>query len=75
MGGPLSVTLTDIYIIRKENDVFKPLKPVIYKRYVDDIHSRCKKNCTDQLCHELSNYKSAKLRAFRTFAPTRLTHN
>ena len=25
MGGPLSVTLADIYMIRKENDVVKPL--------------------------------------------------
>ena len=29
-----------------ENDVLKPLKPVFYKRYVDDIYNRCKKNCT-----------------------------
>ena len=56
MGGPLSVTLADIHLIRTENDVVKPLKPLFYKRYVDDIYSRCKKNCTDQLYHELNNY-------------------
>ena len=56
MGGSLSVTLTDIHMIRTENDVVKPLKPVFYKRYVDGIYSRRKKNCTDQLCHELNNY-------------------
>ena len=27
-----------------------------YKRYVDDIYSHQKKNCTDQLYHELNNY-------------------
>ena len=58
MGGPLSVTLADINMIRAENDVVKPMKPVFYKRYVDDIYSRSKKNCTDQLYHELNNYHS-----------------
>ena len=58
MRGPLSVTLADINMIRAENDLVKPMKPVFYKRYVDDIYSRSKKNCTDQLYHELNNYHS-----------------
>ena len=37
MGGPLSVTLADTHMIRTENDAVKPLKPVFYKEYVDDI--------------------------------------
>ena len=56
MGGPLSVTLADIHMIRTKNDVVKPLKPLFYKRYLDYIYSRRKKNCTDQLYHELNNY-------------------
>ena len=56
MGGPLSVTLADIHMIRTENDVIKPLKPFFYKRYVDDIYSHRKKNCIDQLYYELNNY-------------------
>ena len=32
MGGLLSVTLTDIHTIRTENEVVKPLKPLLYKR-------------------------------------------
>ena len=40
MGGPLSVTLTDIHMIRTKNDVVKPLKQMFYKRYIDDIYSR-----------------------------------
>ena len=44
MEVPLSVTLTDIHMIRTENDLVKPLKPVFYKRYVDDVYSRGKKN-------------------------------
>ena len=55
MGGPLSLTLVDIHMIRTENDIVKPLKPLFYKRYVDDIYSRRKKNCTGQLYHELNN--------------------
>ena len=47
MGGPLSVTLADVYMIRTENDVVELLKPLFYKQYVDDIYSRRKKNCTD----------------------------
>ena len=39
MGGPLSVTLADIHMIRTENDVVKLLKPLFYKRYVDDIYT------------------------------------
>ena len=55
MGGPLSGTLADIHKIRTKNHVVKPLKPLTNKRYVDDIYSRLKKNCTDQLYHELNN--------------------
>ena len=56
MGGPLSVTMADIHMIRTENEVVKPMKPLFYKRYVDDIYSYSKKNCTDQLYHELNNH-------------------
>ena len=34
----------------------KHLKPIIYKKYVHDIYSRRKKNCTDQFYHDLHNY-------------------
>ena len=40
MGGPLSVTLADIHLIRTENDAVKPFKPVFYKQYDDDIYNR-----------------------------------
>ena len=43
-------------MIQAENDVVKPMKPLFYKQYVDYIYSRRKKNCIDQLYHELSNY-------------------
>ena len=42
MGGPLSVTFSDIYMVKMENDVVIPSKPIFYHRFVDDIYSRLK---------------------------------
>ena len=39
MGGPLSVTFSDIYMVKMEN-VVTPSKPIFYDRFLDDIHSR-----------------------------------
>ena len=43
MGRPLSKTLADIHMIRTEKDIVTPLKPMFYKRFVDDIYTRRKK--------------------------------
>ena len=37
MGGPLSVTFSDIFMIKMENDIVIPTKPIFYHSYVDDI--------------------------------------
>ena len=37
MGGPLSVTLSDIHMTRRENNVVRPEKPLFYKCFVYDI--------------------------------------
>ena len=37
LGGPLSVTLADMHMIRTEKDI-APLKLIFYKIYVDDIY-------------------------------------
>ena len=42
MGGPLSVTFSDIYMFKMENDVIMPSKPIFYRRFVDGICSRRK---------------------------------
>ena len=42
MGGPLSVTFSEIYMVKMENDVVIPSKPIFYRRFVDDIYSRWK---------------------------------
>ena len=42
MGGPLSVTFSDIYMVKIENDVVIPSRPIFYRRFVDNIYSRRK---------------------------------
>ena len=56
MGNPLSVTLGDIHMICMETDVVVPIRPIFYKRYVDDIYSRRQKNAVDKLYNGLNNY-------------------
>ena len=56
MGGPLSVILADIHMVRNENEVVKPLNPPFYKRFVDDIYSRRNKSQQDVLFEALNNF-------------------
>ena len=58
MGGPISVVLSNIFSIKMECDVGKPLKPKLCKRYVDNIYSTRIKNQADQLFEKLNNYHS-----------------
>ena len=34
MGGPISVVLSNIFCVKMEFNVVKPLKPKLYKRYM-----------------------------------------
>ena len=56
MGGPLSVTFSNIYLTKLEKDQVKPLKPKFYFRFVDDLISRRLKNTHDSLFENLNNY-------------------
>ena len=56
MGGPISVTLADIHMVRTKNDVVIPLKPILYRRFLVDIINRRKKNVPDELLFKLNNY-------------------
>ena len=56
MGGPISVVLSNIFCVKMEFDVVQPLKPKLYKRYVDDIYSKRIKNQPDKLFEKLNNY-------------------
>ena len=56
MGGPLSVILSNIFMTKLERKVVLPVKPAFYKRYVDDIITRRKKNQPDKLLSRLMNF-------------------
>ena len=49
MGGPLSVTIADIYMTKLEESVVIPTNPTFYRRYVDDSFNRRKKGNQDTL--------------------------
>ena len=40
----MGVTVAEIHMIKMENDVVIPLKPIFYGRFVEDIINRRKKN-------------------------------
>ena len=56
MGGPLYFTLSDIWMVKMENNIVIPHKPIFYKRYIDDIINRRKKHKEDLLFKKLNNY-------------------
>ena len=56
MGGLMSVVFADIYMCKMEDDVVGPIKPLFYKRYVDDTYVRRKKNTKDELFEKLNTY-------------------
>ena len=56
MGGSLSITLSDIWMVKMENNIVIPHKPIFYKRYIDDIINRRKKHKEDLLFKKLDNY-------------------
>ncbi|XP_066923867.1 uncharacterized protein [Clytia hemisphaerica] len=56
MGGPLSVTLANIFLTKMETEIVKSIKPPFYKRYVDDIITRRKINEPDYLLQSMNNY-------------------
>ena len=49
MGGTLSVVLSDYFMNKMEKDAVIPFKPKFYKRFVDDIYRRRKRNEPDEL--------------------------
>ena len=62
MGGPLSVTFSDKLMIKMENDIVIPTKPIFDLRYVDGICNIRKKNIEDSLFKAFNSYhKNIKL--------------
>ena len=58
MGGPLSVVLANIFLTKMEKDIITPHKPIFYKRYVDDIYVRRKKDINDTLFEKINKFHS-----------------
>ena len=79
MGCPLSVTLAGIHMIRIETDVMVPIRPIFYKRYVDDIYNRRQKNAVDKLYDGFNNYhhkvKLTIVTNLLRFLVTKIIHN
>ena len=78
MGGPLSVNLSDIHMIQMETDVVVPIRPIFYKRYVDDIYNCRQKNTCDVLYNAINNYHPKIKLTIETnpqrFLDTEITH-
>ena len=55
-GAPISVVFSNIFCVKMEFDVVKPLKLKPFKRYVDDIYIKPIKNQLDNLFEKLNNY-------------------
>ena len=56
MGGTLSVIFSHIYMTKTEEDVAKPTNQSFYKRFVDEIISKKKKDQPDLLFENLNNH-------------------
>ena len=56
MRGPISVVFADICMCKLEDDVVAPIKPIFYKRYVEDTYVRRKRNTKDELFENLNTY-------------------
>ena len=56
MGGTLSVVSSDCFMNKMEKDVVIPFKPKFYKRFVDDIYRRRKRNEPEELFDKMNSY-------------------
>ena len=56
MRGPIAVVPSNIFCVKMEYDVVKPLKPKLSKRYVNNIYSKWIKNQLDKPFQKLNNY-------------------
>ena len=56
MGGPLSVIFFGIYVTKTKEEVVKPTNQSFYKRFVDEIISKKKKDQPDLLFENLNNH-------------------
>ena len=66
-------------MIRMETDVVVLIRPIFYKRYMDDIYNRRQKNTTDKLYNGLTKYHPKVKLTIETnplrFLDTEIIHN
>ena len=75
MGGPISVTFSDIYMAKMEWNVVCPFNRIFKHRYIDDIYNRRYLNKKDDLYESLNKYRNIKLTVEKSsskFLDTRL---
>ena len=77
MGGPLSVTFSDIYKVKMKNDALIPSNTIFYHRFVYSIYSR-RKLGDNALFDQLNSYhpyiKLAKKVILSKFLNTKFTN-
>ena len=56
LGGTLSVTFSDLYMIKMESEIVIPQEPLFYRRYIDDMYNKRKTFKHDELFEKLNNY-------------------
>ena len=56
MGGPLSVTFSNIYLTKLIISKVRSTKPLFYKRFVDDVINRRQNTKPDALLTSLDSY-------------------
>ena len=56
MGNPLSVVFSGIAMTKLEKEIVYAESPILFKRFVDDVFHRKKKNQEDTLLHKLNSY-------------------
>ena len=61
MGSLLSVSFSNIYVVKLENDILWPLKPKFYRGHVNDMFNR-RKVSTNYILFERSNNYHPKIK-------------
>ena len=56
MGSPLSVDISGVFMSKLEKEVVYPENPILFRRFVDDVFRRKKKDEEDTLLAKLNSY-------------------
>ena len=56
MGGPFSAIFSNISLTELQTEKVKPIKPLLYKRFIDDVINRRKKSKPESPLTFFNNY-------------------